>query len=755
MVDVFISHDQNDATFAAAIANGLEARGWTCSPGSETVLTELHHQNLQTELEAAKLVIVIWSMASIANEWVRLEATLAHKQGKVFHILRPPARLPSDIEALDTHTMVGTEKDDIEALIIKLVRACAQTSEAEPRRSARRRNRKRVSQPLRLMSRLGYLTKAPIRPLVVLSLIAIGGATVIGATPLIDTVRMVWRDASNQAKRDRLIARAFEAQQAAAAISGPADKDIKSKLPDDAEGLRTLLAETGDGVLAARITHQLVALEEAAFKAIEYAEGGFARFQAMDHYLREFPDGIFSARVRASLAPLESEIEAAWAILREQGFVHGGFAAERLGTLQTGAEMWIMDNGLKINVQDFSALSQALQRDQIVSTLRADNDQTSIGAEPFAADLSRPQVTASKGTSDRVPGEPAEPLQPQHLDAEGSAGIKLEEQLRESGIITPAPAAEPGRDRLPAYEPTRDIERAPMAGRDNRAKTPSTPYRPATYSVLPSGTDGVPSAPFAESQPLANAIRDCAQCPLLIRLDPDEFVMGDAVGRGSPDEKPQRKITFRRAFYLGMTEVTFDEWEACVESGACHHRPDDHGFGRGNRPVINVSADDARIYLRWLSSRTGHNYRLPSEAEWEYAARARSDKDFFFGNDEALLCRFANGADASSSYSWANKACSDGYGASTAPVASFLPNGFGFYDMLGNVWEWVVDCWHDNYADGPRSGVAWTKDCSSKAQILRGGSYSVQPDYLRVSDRYSFEPTERLPFFGVRVARDG
>jgi len=119
--------------------------------------------------------------------------------------------------------------------------------------------------------------------------------------------------------------------------------------------------------------------------------------------------------------------------------------------------------------------------------------------------------------------------------------------------------------------------------------------------------------------------RDCNDCPELVVVPPGDFVMGS---NDTPYEKPERTIAIRRPFAIGRREITFAEWDLCADAGACKHRPDDHGWGRGDRPVINVGWDDAKLYLAWLSQKTGQKYRLPTEAEWEYAARAGTKSPF-------------------------------------------------------------------------------------------------------------------------------
>ena len=203
------------------------------------------------------------------------------------------------------------------------------------------------------------------------------------------------------------------------------------------------------------------------------------------------------------------------------------------------------------------------------------------------------------------------------------------------------------------------------------------------------------------------------------------------------------RATIGQPFAVGVYEVTFAEWEACVSGGGCKgYRPDDVGWGRGRRPVINVSWEDARAYVAWLSRETGQAYRLLSEAEWEYAARAGTTTKYWWGDETRQ-----------------NRANCDGCGSQwdvtqTAPVGSFRPNAFGLHDVHGNVWEWVQDCWNGNYAGAPGDGRAWkTGNCSRR--VLRGGSWFIDTEDTSVRLyrlRYSAD-FRNFTKFGFRIAR--
>ena len=248
---------------------------------------------------------------------------------------------------------------------------------------------------------------------------------------------------------------------------------------------------------------------------------------------------------------------------------------------------------------------------------------------------------------------------------------------------------------------------------------------------------------FEPGDVFTNALASGGEGPEMVVIPAGRFRMGCLSNDGAclHDEKPVHEVTIGRAFALSTREATFAQWDACVAGGGCGgHRPGDRGWGRGDRPVINVSWEDAQSYVSWLSGETGEEYRLPSESEWEYAARAGTGTKYSWGNEIG-----------------GNRANCDGCGSrwdgkQTAPVGSFARNGFGLYDMHGNVREWVEDCWNASYAGAPADGSAWLSGACSE-RVLRGGSWFLNPRFLRAAYRLWFSTGNRYLIFGFRVAR--
>ena len=237
--------------------------------------------------------------------------------------------------------------------------------------------------------------------------------------------------------------------------------------------------------------------------------------------------------------------------------------------------------------------------------------------------------------------------------------------------------------------------------------------------------------------------KECARdCPAMIVLPAGSFTMGSPTAEQGHNtvEEPQHKVTIAKPFAVAKFELTFADWDACVAYGDCDPHISDGGFGRGQQPVINVDWDDAQRYVAWLSRMTGKPYRLLSEAEYEYATRAGTQTAYPWGDE--IGKGNAN----------CNHCGSRWDGKQTAPVGSFAPNGFGLYDMVGNVYEWVEDCDHNNYNSAPEDGTTWIRGfCSSR--VVRGGSWFVEPKSLRSASR-GWSPTGiRNSLVGFRVGR--
>ncbi len=271
------------------------------------------------------------------------------------------------------------------------------------------------------------------------------------------------------------------------------------------------------------------------------------------------------------------------------------------------------------------------------------------------------------------------------------------------------------------------------------AETPATPALTAVATpealanAAPVEATPAPAAEPAKAEPAHTTFRECDACPLMLNITGGTFMMGapdDELGRKAW-EGPQRKVAMA-PFAIGVTEVTFDEWDACVADGGCgKYTPDDKGLGRGKLPVTNVSWKDATAYAAWLSKKTNRAYRLPTEAEWEYAGRAGTTTPFWWGalNDAAL----------------------SGAGSATQDVSALEANAFGLRGVTGNVREWTQDCYVNTFEKAPLDGRS-VEVAKCAQRVTRGGAFSDNVEALRIASRTRSAPDARDRLTGFRIA---
>lgn len=247
---------------------------------------------------------------------------------------------------------------------------------------------------------------------------------------------------------------------------------------------------------------------------------------------------------------------------------------------------------------------------------------------------------------------------------------------------------------------------------------------------------------MAHAEP-PKTFKDCAECPEMVAIPPGKFLMGtkrlsstDGLSEeqlkyaGELEEYPQHEVTIK-SFSMGIREVTQKEWVFIMGSNPSENKGDD-------LPVENITWEEAKAFAHKLSQKTGKHYRLPTEAEWEYAARGGNSSVFHFGDNPAALAEHA----------WFR----ENAGGKSHQTGSKKANPFGLYDMLGNVWERVEDCWHIDYEEAPSDGSAWdSEDCAFR--VVRGGSWVNHPQFLRSAFRFRYAPGSRYEFVGVRIVR--
>jgi formylglycine-generating enzyme required for sulfatase activity len=346
-----------------------------------------------------------------------------------------------------------------------------------------------------------------------------------------------------------------------------------------------------------------------------------------------------------------------------------------------------------------------------------------------------------------------------------------------AAIPVPAPSPAPNT-AIPPSTPVPTPAPAPPVG------APAMPPAPAPSAAAPGSAIGVSlSAEQERALKRGDIFKECSDCPQMVVVPAGSFTMGSPENEPGrfKTESPQHTVTLARQFAVGRFHVTVDQFSAFVEASGYDAGSDcisgykgqnlswrSLGFAQtGAHPVTCLNWNDANAYLGWLRKLTGKDYRLLSEAEYEYATRAKTTPGpaprYFFGDDEALMCRYGNGADRTAKMTiggapgWSVFPCADGY-AFTAPVGKFLPNGFGLYDMVGNVRSWTQDCPHENYIGAPVDGTAWTSGGTNGCRAIRverGGSWlDSPPNSLRSADRGGLADTRfRGDGAGFRVGR--
>lgn len=265
--------------------------------------------------------------------------------------------------------------------------------------------------------------------------------------------------------------------------------------------------------------------------------------------------------------------------------------------------------------------------------------------------------------------------------------------------------------------------------------TPEQKIKPKPQPKKESVADNLPKVIKTSS---GNVIKDCDICPEMVPITPGQFIMGS--NKGDLSEKPAHRVTLKQPFAIGKYEVTVAQWQECVKAGSCNYFPSTLGDSN-SAPMRDVSWDDAQTYLKWLSTISGKEYRLPTESEWEYAARGGTTSKYWWGNK--IDSGKANCKDCKNE---------DWNIDNPADVGSFDPNPLGIYDMSGNVWEWVADCWHKNYNGAPVDGRSWNKpDC--RMRVIRGGSWRNDKSYVHSASRFKYDSYVRFISNGFRVAR--
>lgn len=281
------------------------------------------------------------------------------------------------------------------------------------------------------------------------------------------------------------------------------------------------------------------------------------------------------------------------------------------------------------------------------------------------------------------------------------------------------------------------IKRLDRNTASQKPKSPTAESSPSTELANGEQSSEQPEAAVPLKLEEIKEFKDCSECPIMVRLPAGSFLMGDE--RGDRSEKPAHRVSIPIPFSIGKYEITVGEWQACVLDRGCAQQSEKVDNSE-RAPIRDISWTDAQMYVNWLSQKTGDSYRLPTESEWEYAARGGTTTRYWWGDQfqtGKLSCKGCGG-------SWNSKF--------PAQVGSHAANPFGLHDMNGNVWEWVSDCWHDSYIGAPSDGSSWEKK-NCRTRVLRGGSWRNDSSYMYSATRFRYDADVRYLLNGFRVAK--
>jgi formylglycine-generating enzyme required for sulfatase activity len=404
-----------------------------------------------------------------------------------------------------------------------------------------------------------------------------------------------------------------------------------------------------------------------------------------------------------------------------------------------GLALIVLAGGVVIGVRSYQRLATVASYAQQQEANRAAVEQ----AQLIEAAKQREAETARQRKAEVAQQREAEAAKAKEADAaKARAAETLKQQEAEAAATkTKEAAAALQAQRAAAAAKNEQSKSQGLASKDNNKElqelAEALKRQQAQSAQVQQQLASMEKAGEAARQIAGGEFKDCAECPSMVTVPSGSFTMGTTsseTGR-SRDEVPQHRVTIAKNFAVGKYEVTFAEWDTCAADGGCNgYKPPDEGWGRGNHPAVNVSWNDAQAYIAWLRRKTGKPYRLLSEAEWEYSARAATVSAFYWG---------ARATTASAKYDASN---------GTAAVGSYAPNSFGLYDTSGNVSEWGMDCLNKSYEGAPTDGSAWmTGDCDLHA--LRGGAWNSPANNLRSANRDWDAAGFRVNRNGFRVAR--
>jgi len=479
----------------------------------------------------------------------------------------------------------------------------------------------------------------------------------------------------------------------------------------------------------AELAHQADVAKQSEAKAWQQAKN-LNTVSAYELYQSTWPKGAYNAQAQQAKTELQEQARMAQLSVEQQQTEYTQQAQQKLIKLGYRlTENGKLDTRTQKAIIAFEKQAQLLETGEVDATLiaalnKAIEKQNAKLAKQQAKKANDEKAARNKAEMERIAKEKAKEQAAKKLKAQQAyiALVKATQtELNRIGYAVGRPDGAIGKQTQTALQHYQKGNKLKQSGKVNESLLAHL----KRASKKPGRSAG-------------ETFKDCSDCPEMMVIPAGSFQMGS--NDGDSDEKPVHRVSIPEVFAIGKYEVTWNNYQPCIDAGVCSS-DGDAGFGKGNRPVIKVSWEDAQTYATWLSKKTGKQYRLPNEAEWEYAARAGSTTKYSWG--DSINCSQAR-------YGYYSDDC--GKQESTDPVGLFKANSFGLYDMHGNVLEWTQDCWNDSYNDAPSTNKAWELgDCAKR--VLRGGSWDGGPNNLRSADRVRYTASGRDVVVGFRLVQ--
>ena len=730
MADIFLSPCEDDDGLVKALSLALERRGWTVWPGASGLFVEASVSAIESELQASTCVILPWTPLNRASTWASLAALSAAEDHKLLQILPSDTAPPSQLQSSpsfswpdDLHTIESSWSDWTSFL--GHVRGLA----GEPSGATIGATSSETSQS----PQPAPVQDAQVADLSVVSLTEAEETSTSENLPAVIPLVRPQRTDQIQQRQEYVHRRSTQAE--------PARKTVSFKT------MLTLGIAALAGCLLLSAGFALLLFQDDRAASNDYTLGRLVENRSprslnaetsWDNIRKDDPVALRSFTEEYSDTPWANDAQAAYSVLE----------ATRWSNLGLNRGAYRKLDAISKFRTDFPTSARIDATSQMETETREQIElaQSQLEALNLLDPDTRPHTRVSVTNAINRFETLTETVERGLID---DTLLDLLQKTAEAGtIFSPEPETDTSAD-----------ESGDQADSDENETPSSRSQSAAAYSTTPPKS-GVSSSPRSVTRPASTGtvirtFRDCPTCPEMIRLPGGSFIMGSNETYEDVNTRPAHtKIV--RPFAIAKHEVTITQWDACFESKFCKKRINDKAWGRGARPAIFISWRDAQDFARWMSNKTGKTYRLPTEAEWEYAARGGRSSRFSFGSSPRQICNYGNSADQTYTKNYdPTSSCSDGVGNLTARVGSFRPNAFGLYDVYGNVWEWVEDCWHPSFEGAPLySDEAWTADCTTGRRVLRGGAYDTPASELSSARRNSDTETRTRDNIGLRLARD-